>query len=132
MEQCPVDIEHVDHIVDMRRYQVMIETEFPSELGVLFRNLENKGSPWGQSARNRLDWTKNLSFEVPIFDGELAPSTEYLFWVGSRRVRRQREEDGARHRELLHRAGRTTSAAVARRPAPAIRAAVVRERVRSR
>ena len=47
VEQCPVDIEHVDHIVDMRRYQVLIESEFPSELGVLFRNLENKGNPWG-------------------------------------------------------------------------------------
>ena len=47
VEQCPVDIEHVDHIVDMRRYQVMIESEFPSELGGLFRNLENKGKPSG-------------------------------------------------------------------------------------
>src|SRR5262249_9895544 len=43
VEQCPVDIEHVDHIVDMRRHQVMIESEFPTELGTLFRNLENKG-----------------------------------------------------------------------------------------
>ncbi|HEY0499729.1 MAG TPA: (Fe-S)-binding protein, partial [Kutzneria sp.] len=46
VEQCPVDIEHVDHIVDMRRYQVMIESEFPTELGALFRGLENKGNPW--------------------------------------------------------------------------------------
>src|SRR5918998_733343 len=45
VEQCPVDIEHVDHIVDMRRYQVLIEAEFPTELGTLFRNLENKGNP---------------------------------------------------------------------------------------
>ena len=49
---------------------------------MLFRNLENKGNPWGQNARNRLDWAKNLDFEVPVFDGELAPETEYLFWVG--------------------------------------------------
>ena len=73
VEQCPVDIEHVDHIVDMRRHQVLIESEFPSELGALFKNLENKGNPWGQNARNRLDWTKKLDFEVPVFDGELPP-----------------------------------------------------------
>src|SRR6185503_17057091 len=79
VEQCPVDIEHVDHIVDMRRHQVLIESEFPSELGALFRNLENKGNPWGQNARNRLDWTKKLGFDVHIFDGELAPEVEYLF-----------------------------------------------------
>ncbi len=82
VEQCPVDIEHVDHIVDMRRYQVMIESEFPSELGGLFRNLENKGNPWGQNASERLAWTKDLPFEVPIVSGELDPDHEYLFWVG--------------------------------------------------
>jgi Fe-S oxidoreductase len=106
VEQCPVDIEHVDHIVDMRRHQVMIESEFPSELGVLFRNLENKGNPWGQNARDRLDWTKNLDFEVPVFDGELSADTEYLFWVGCAGA----FDDNARKTvrataELLHRAG---------------------------
>ncbi len=82
VEQCPVDIEHVDHIVDMRRHQVLIESEFPSELGVLFKNLENKGNPWAQNAKDRLDWTKKLDFEVNVFDGELAPDVEYLFWIG--------------------------------------------------
>src|SRR6185369_9724515 len=56
VEQCPVDIEHIDHIVDMRRYQVMMESEFPSELGVLFKNLEAKGNPWGQNAKDRTNW----------------------------------------------------------------------------
>ena len=51
VEQCPVDIEHVDHIVDMRRYQTMIESSFPSELGGMFKNLETKGNPWGQNAQ---------------------------------------------------------------------------------
>jgi Fe-S oxidoreductase len=106
VEQCPVDIEHVDHIVDMRRHQVMIESEFPSELGALFKNLENKGNPWGQNARNRLDWTKKLDFEVPVFDGELAAETEYLFWVGCAGA----FDDGQQKTiqataELLHRAG---------------------------
>jgi Fe-S oxidoreductase len=106
VEQCPVDIEHVDHIVDMRRHQVLIESEFPSELGALFKNLENKGNPWGQNARDRLDWTKKLDFEVPVFDGELAAATEYLFWVGCAGA----FDDGQKKTvqataELLHRAG---------------------------
>src|SRR5690606_1927875 len=50
VEQCPVDIEHVDSIVDMRRYQNLIESAFPHELGGLFKNLENKGNPWGMNA----------------------------------------------------------------------------------
>ncbi|ASO23088.1 Fe-S oxidoreductase [Actinoalloteichus hoggarensis] len=82
VEQCPVDIEHVDHIVDMRRYQVLIESNFPSELGGMFKNLENKGNPWGQNAKDRLAWTQELDFEVPVFDGELAEDVEYLYWVG--------------------------------------------------
>ena len=82
VEQCPVDIEHVDHIVDMRRYQVMIESEFPSELGGLFRNLENKGNPWGQNSKDRLAWAKDLPFEVPVITDTIDPDHEYLFWVG--------------------------------------------------
>jgi Fe-S oxidoreductase len=81
VEQCPVDIEHVDHIVDMRRYQVLIESNFPTELGGLFKNLENKGNPWGQNAKDRLAWTEGLDFEVPVFEGELGDA-EYVFWVG--------------------------------------------------
>jgi Fe-S oxidoreductase len=108
VEQCPVDIEHVDHIVDMRRHQVLIESEFPSELGVLFKNLENKGNPWGQNAKERLDWTKKLDFEVKVFDGELAPEVEYLFWIGCAGA----FDDGQKKTvqataELLHRAGVT-------------------------
>ncbi|MFF1611160.1 (Fe-S)-binding protein [Amycolatopsis sp. NPDC058278] len=82
VEQCPVDIEHVDHIVDMRRYQVMIESAFPTELGGLFKNLETKGNPWGQNNAERLAWTKDLGFDVPVFDGELAEDVEYVYWVG--------------------------------------------------
>jgi len=82
VEQCPVDIEHVDHIVDMRRYQVMIESEFPSELGGLFRNLENKGNPWGQNNKDRMAWAEGLDFEVPVVTDHIDPDHEYLFWVG--------------------------------------------------
>ncbi|WP_353952237.1 (Fe-S)-binding protein [Knoellia sp. S7-12] len=84
VEQCPVDIEHVDAIVDMRRYQTLIESAFPSELGGLFKNLESKGNPWGMGSRARLDWAKDLPFEVKILgkDIESADEVDYLFWVG--------------------------------------------------
>ena len=54
VQQCPVDIEHVDHIVDMRRYQVLVESNFPAELNQLFKGMENKGNPWNMS-RHRTD-----------------------------------------------------------------------------
>ncbi|MFI6871337.1 (Fe-S)-binding protein [Nocardia sp. NPDC050406] len=84
VEQCPVDIEHVDHIIDMRRYQVLIESEFPSELAGLFKNLENKGNPWGQNAKDRLNWINEMDFDIPVFgqDAESFDGYEYLFWVG--------------------------------------------------
>ncbi len=84
VEQCPVDIEHIDHIVDMRRYQVMMESEFPGELGVLFKNLENKGNPWGQNAKDRTNWIDEVDFDVPVYgqDVESFEGFEYLFWVG--------------------------------------------------
>jgi Fe-S oxidoreductase len=106
VEQCPVDIEHVDHIVDMRRYQVMIESEFPSELGTVFRNLENKGNPWGQNNAERLDWAKDLSFEVPVVDGELGEDVEYLFWIGcAGAFDENAKKTVAATAELLHIAG---------------------------
>ncbi|MFD6515276.1 (Fe-S)-binding protein [Rhodococcus sp. NPDC060176] len=84
VEQCPVDIEHVDHIIDMRRYQVLIESEFPSELAGLFKNLENKGNPWGQNSKDRLNWIGEMDFEIPVFgkDADSFEDYEYLFWVG--------------------------------------------------
>ncbi|MCV7106417.1 (Fe-S)-binding protein, partial [Mycolicibacterium chitae] len=84
VEQCPVDIEHIDHIVDMRRYQVLMESEFPSELAVLFKNLENKGNPWGQNAKDRLNWIDEVEFDVPVYgkDVDSFDGYEYLFWVG--------------------------------------------------
>ncbi|HSA41064.1 MAG TPA: (Fe-S)-binding protein, partial [Mycobacterium sp.] len=84
VEQCPVDIEHIDHIVDMRRYQVMVESEFPSELSVLFKNLETKGNPWGQNAKDRTTWIDEVDFDVPVYgqDVESFDGFEYLFWVG--------------------------------------------------
>nr|WP_328763279.1 heterodisulfide reductase-related iron-sulfur binding cluster [Streptomyces sp. NBC_00272] len=84
VEQCPVDIEHIDHIVDMRRYQVMIESAFPSEAGTMLKNLEKKGNPWGLAKKQRVEWTKEVDFEVPIVgkDAEDLSEYDYLYWVG--------------------------------------------------
>ncbi|WP_030160740.1 (Fe-S)-binding protein [Glycomyces sp. NRRL B-16210] len=80
VEQCPVDIEHVDHIMDLRRNMVMIESDFPAEAQTMLRNLENKGNPWGENPAQRLKWAEGLDFEVPIADGDT--EFEYLYWVG--------------------------------------------------
>ena len=86
VNQCPVDIEHIDHFIDMRRHQVMIATDFPSELNSMFKNLENKGNPWGMNASKRNDWISEVDFEVPVFgaegEDEIPEDVEYLFWVG--------------------------------------------------
>ena len=113
VEQCPVDIEHVDHIVDMRRYQVLIESAFPSEAGVMLRNLENNANPWGVSPRSRTEWMADLPFEVPVVgEGEPLPDdVEYLFWVGcagaiedrSKKVTRRVRRTAAHRRGELRR-----------------------------
>jgi len=86
VNQCPVDIEHIDHFIDMRRNQVMIATEFPTELNGMFKNLESKGNPWGMNASNRNAWITEVDFDVRVFgaDGEEAipDDVDYLFWVG--------------------------------------------------
>lgn len=108
VEQCPVDIEHVDHIVDMRRYQTLIESAFPTELAGLFKNLENKSNPWGMSARARLEWAKGLPFDVKVIgsDVESADEVEWLFWVGCAGAYEDRAKKTTRAvAELLHTAG---------------------------
>ncbi|HEX8867239.1 MAG TPA: (Fe-S)-binding protein, partial [Lentzea sp.] len=105
VEQCPVDIEHVDHIVDMRRYQVLIESNFPTELGGMFKNLENKGNPWNMSSTARLDWTKDLPFDVKVVgeDIESLDEVEWLFWVGCAGAIEDRSKKVTRaFVELLH------------------------------
>ena len=72
VEECPVDIEHIDHIDGMRRHQVLIESAFPVEAAGMLRNLENKGDPWGMGETRRGDWIGELDFEVPVVDGKIA------------------------------------------------------------
>jgi Fe-S oxidoreductase len=82
VEECPVDIEHIDHIDGMRRHQVLIESAFPVEAAGMLKNLENKGDPWGMGQGRRADWIGELDFDVPVADGPIDPGIEYLFWVG--------------------------------------------------
>ncbi|MEU2386387.1 heterodisulfide reductase-related iron-sulfur binding cluster [Streptomyces sp. NPDC012461] len=108
VEQCPVDIEHVDHIVDMRRYQVMIESAFPSEAGTMLKNLEKKGNPWGLAKKQRLEWLKEVDFEVPVVgkDIEDLSEVEYLYWVGCAGALEDRAKKTTKaFAELLHIAG---------------------------
>ncbi|GAB3278992.1 (Fe-S)-binding protein [Actinocorallia lasiicapitis] len=106
VEQCPVDIEHIDHILDMRRYQAMIESSFPSEAGVMLKNLENKGNPWGMSEMKRLEWVEELDFEVEVIDEKIPEDAEYLFWVGCAGALEDRAKKTTKAvAELLHIAG---------------------------
>ncbi len=108
VEQCPVDIEHIDHIVDMRRYQVLIESAFPSEAGVMLRNIENKGNPWGMADKGRDEWMSDVSFEVRRAEpgSKLEPDIEYLFWVGCAGALEDRSRKVTiAFAELLHTAG---------------------------
>jgi Fe-S oxidoreductase len=79
MQECPVNIEHIDHIVDMRRNLVMGESRFPHEAAALLRNLEGVGNPWGQPQAERGSWADGLGVRV-LGEGDQAP--EYLYWVG--------------------------------------------------
>ena len=83
-KECPININHPSLIVDMRRYLVLEEASAPGELKGVFNNIENNGAPWQYSAEDRLIWTKDLGFKVPVFS-EIAAGDEkpeYLFWVG--------------------------------------------------
>jgi Fe-S oxidoreductase len=86
VEGCPVLIEHVDSIVEIRRNLVLEESRFPKELGAAFRNMETAGNPWGQPRSARLDWAKGM--EVPVLGAEATNGSSpaahrgVLYWVG--------------------------------------------------
>jgi Fe-S oxidoreductase len=106
VEECPVDIEHIDHIDGMRRYQVLIESAFPVEAAGMLKNLENKGDPWGMGEARRADWITELDFEVPVVDGKIPDGTEYLFWVGCAGALEDRAKRTTKAiATLLHQAG---------------------------
>ncbi|HZC99152.1 MAG TPA: (Fe-S)-binding protein [Actinomycetes bacterium] len=106
VEQCPVDIEHVDTIVDMRRYQVLMESRFPAEAGTMLRNIENSGDPWGLGAGQRLAWAEGLGFDVEVVTDRIPDDVEYLYWVGCAGALEDRARKSVQSiARLLHRAG---------------------------
>jgi Fe-S oxidoreductase len=81
VQECPVMIEHVDEIVDMRRYLTLTEGEFPEQLQTLYRNLENNFAPWQFSPDDRGAWADGLGIPQ-LSDLGSADEIDYLFWVG--------------------------------------------------
>ncbi|MCF8241223.1 MAG: (Fe-S)-binding protein [Melioribacteraceae bacterium] len=76
--ECPVTIEHVDSIVDMRRNLVLMESQFPPELNNVFKNIETQFTPWAFNWQDRAQWAEGLDVKTMAEDSEC----EYLFWVG--------------------------------------------------
>jgi Fe-S oxidoreductase len=79
VQACPVSIEHVDHIVDLRRHLVMVESSFPAEAEPMLRDVERASNPWGKAQSERADWADSLGVRI-LEPGDPAP--EYLYWVG--------------------------------------------------
>jgi Fe-S oxidoreductase/nitrate reductase gamma subunit len=80
-EICPVNIEILDKILDMRRYLSLMESNFPAELGNAYRAMENQGNPWGMNQGERADWASGLE-GVEVVEPGQPLGHEYLYWVG--------------------------------------------------
>jgi Fe-S oxidoreductase len=80
-EACPVNIEILDKILDMRRYLSLMESDFPTELGNAYRAMENQGNPWGMGQSERADWASDFE-GLEVLDGGDPMTAEYLYWVG--------------------------------------------------
>ena len=108
VQQCPVDIEHVDHILDLRRFQVMMAVGFPDGAERAVQGPGEQGQSVAMSPRGRMDWAKGLHFDVPVVgeDVEDLSEVEYLFWVGCAGAYEDRAKKTTRAvAELLHTAG---------------------------
>jgi Fe-S oxidoreductase len=79
VHECPVAIEHVDHVVDLRRHLVMVESRFPAEAEPMLRDVERSSNPWGKPQGERAAWSEGLGVRV-LAPGDPAP--EILYWVG--------------------------------------------------
>ncbi|MGH2809057.1 MAG: (Fe-S)-binding protein, partial [Actinomycetota bacterium] len=84
VQACPVNIEHIDHIIDQRRNLVMSESRFPREMQSALQSMETSGNPWGQPPQARTEWTQGTSKQEPLEVPHIseAPDAEVLFWVG--------------------------------------------------
>jgi Fe-S oxidoreductase len=79
VRECPVGIEHIDHIIDLRRNLVMVESRFPEEAGAMLRDVDRSSNPWGKPQADRTLWAEGLGVRV-LQPGEVPP--DVLFWVG--------------------------------------------------
>ena len=103
VQECPVGIEHIDHIVDLRRNLVMVESRFPEEAGTMLRDVDRASNPWGKPQADRTAWADGLEVRV-LQPGE--PPPEVLFWVGCAPAFDERAKQGARSTaKLLKQAG---------------------------
>jgi Fe-S oxidoreductase len=92
VRECPVGIEHIDHIVDMRRNLVMVESRFPEEAGTMLRDVDRASNPWGKPQADRTSWAESLGVRV-LQPGEPPPGV--LFWVGCAPAFDERAKQGA-------------------------------------
>ncbi len=92
VRECPVGIEHIDHIVDLRRNLVMVESRFPEESGAMLRDVDRASNPWGRPQADRAGWADGLG--VPVLEPGEAPP-DVLFWVGCAPAFDERARQGA-------------------------------------
>jgi len=103
VHECPVSIEHIDHIVDLRRNLVMMDSSFPQEAESMLRDVERMGNPWGKPQGDRAAWAEGLGVRV-VEEGEPAP--EILYWVGCAAAYDERARTAAESTvKLLQKAG---------------------------
>lgn len=105
--ECPVLIDHVDAITDMRRYLALMEGDIPASLGKTLTNIERSGNPWKQPKRKRTAWADGLDFEVPIMASlDEGAEVDVLWWVGCAGAYDARNQKVSRAiAKILHAAG---------------------------
>ena len=117
VRECPVSIEHVDHIVDLRRHLVMVEARFPAEAEPMLRDVERSSNPWGKPQAERAAWAEGLGVRV-LEPGDPAP--EFLYWVGCAASFDERARTAAESTaKLLQAAGSTSRSSARASRAPA-------------
>ena len=92
VRECPVGIEHIDHVIDLRRNLVMVESRFPEEAGAMLRDVDRSSNPWGKPQADRAHWADGLGVRV-LQPGDPAP--DILFWVGCAPAFDERARQGA-------------------------------------
>ncbi len=92
VRECPVGIEHIDHIVDLRRNLVMVESRFPDEAATMLRDIDRASNPWGKPQGDRAQWSEGLGVRVLKPED---PAPDVLFWVGCAPSFDERAKKGA-------------------------------------